>query len=214
MKTKNAYRKMNLKEVCSAMILTLMLLQGAVAQEPDNSRTLLRSDVTFSEMWVPEMKINSIQGKAGTLVGFYGGTLINRNLLLGITGGVNLGHPTVNYGYFGGIAQVIVNPDDLVHFSGQVLVAYGTTKDYENPKSGMLDNFWNISGERFQITEPGVNLEVNVRPGLTFVAGVSYRWVTGIDANNEYVSITHVSSQDMTGINFSIGLKFAKKHKK
>ena len=205
---------MNLKEIFSVMILTLMLLQGAAAQEPDNSRTLLRTDATISEIWVPEVKLNSIQGQVGTLVGFYGGALINRNLLLGITGGVNLGHPTVNYGYFGGIAQVIVNPDDLVHFSGQLMVAYGTTKDYENPKSGMLDNFWNISGERFQITEPGVNLEVNLSPGVIFVAGVSYRWVTGIDANNEYVSITHLSSQDMSGVNFNIGLKFAKKHKK
>jgi len=214
MKTKTANRKMNLKEVFSLMILTLMLLQGAAAQEPNNSRNLFRSDVTVSEIWVPEVKFNSIQGKVGTLVGFYGGALINRNFLLGITGGVNLGHPTVNYGYFGGIAQVIVNPEDLVHFSGQLLVAFGTTKDYENPKSGVFDNFWNISGEHFQITEPGVNLEVNLTPGLTFVTGLSYRWVTGIDANNEYVSITHLSSQDMSGINFNIGLKFVKKHKK
>ena len=214
MKTRNANRKMDRKEICSVLILAFILIQGAAAQEPGTQRTLFRSDVTFSEMWVPEVKVNTIQGKVGTLVGFYGGTLVNRNFLLGITGGVNLGHPTVNYGYFGGIAQVIFNPDDLVHFSGQLVVAYGTTKDYENPKSGMLDNFWNISGERFQVTEPGVNLEINIRPGVTLVTGVSYRWVTGIDANNEYVKYTHVTNQEMSGINFNIGMKFAKTQRK
>ena len=155
------------------------------------------------------MKLNTIQGKTGTLIGGYTGVLINRNYLLGFAGGVNLSHPTVNYGYFGGIGQVILYPGKMVHLSGQLIVAYGTTKDYENPKNGLLDNFWNISGERFMMSEPGINAEVNLSrdyPGC----GVSYRFVNGIDPNNEYIDITHVTSQDMSGVNFSIGLKITK----
>jgi hypothetical protein len=215
MKTKTENRRMDRKEVLFAMIVTLMLLTGAVsAQDAEETRTLLRSDIKVTEMWTPEVKINSIQGQIGTLVGFYGGALFNRNLLLGISGGVNLGHPTVNYGYFGGIAQVIANPGKVFHVSGQVLLAYGTTKDYEDPKTGLLDNFWNISGESFFITEPGINLEVNLSTRVTFVAGVSYRYVTGIDVTNENVQVTRVTNEDMSGINFNIGLKFAKKTKK
>jgi hypothetical protein len=215
MKTKTENRRMDRKEVLFAMIVTLMLLTGAVsAQYAEETRTLLRSDIKVTEMWTPEIKLNSIQGQIGTLVGFYGGALFNRNLLLGISGGVNLGHPTVNYGYFGGIAQVIANPGKVFHVSGQVLLAYGTTKDYEDPKTGLLDNFWNISGESFFITEPGINIEVNLSTRVTFVTGVSYRYVTGIDVTNENVQVTRVTNEDMSGINFNIGLKFMKKTKK
>ena len=98
----------------------------------------------------------------------------------------------------------------MVHLSGQLILAYGTTKDYENPKNGLLDNFWNISGERFMMSEPGINAEVNLSAGITLVAGVSSRFVNSIDPNNEYIDITHVTSQDMSGVNFSIGLKITK----
>lgn len=215
MKTKNENRKMNLNEVIFATIMTLMLLSTAAsAQESEQIQTLLKSDIKVSELWTPEIKINSIQGDIGTLIGFYGGALFNRSLLLGISGGVNIGHPRVNYGYFGGIGQYIVKPGKVFHMSGQLLLAYGTTKDYEDPKTGLLDNFWNISGEAFFITEPGINLEVNLSTRVTFVAGVSYRYVTGLDSQNENVDITRVTNEDMSGINFNIGLKFAKRDKK
>ena len=215
MKTKNENRKMNLNEVVFAMIMALLLLSSvASSQENYTPQTLLKSDIKVSEMWTPEIKINSIQGEIGTLIGFYGGALFNRSLLLGISGGVNLGHPTVNYGYFGGIAQYIMDPGKVFHMSGQLLLAYGTTKDYEDPKTGLLDNFWNISGESFFITEPGINLEVNLSTRVTFVTGVSYRYVTGIDVTNENVQVTRVTNEDMSGINFNIGLKFMKKTKK
>lgn len=215
MKTKNENRKMNLNEVIFATIMTLMLLSTAAsAQESEQIQTLLKSDIKVSELWTPEIKINSIQGDIGTLIGFYGGALFNRSLLLGISGGVNIGHPRVNYGYFGGIGQYIVKPGKAFHMSGQLLLAYGTTKDYEDPKTGLLDNFWNISGEAFFITEPGINLEVNLSTRVTFVAGVSYRYVTGLDSQNENVDITRVTNEDMSGINFNIGLKFAKRDKK
>ena len=215
MKTRNVNRKKYSSRLACAVMFSLMLVSASVsAQETVPGRTLFGPNVTYAEVWAPEVKLNSIQGKTGTLVGMYGGALINRTLLLGFTGGVNLGHPTVNYGYFGGIAQVIAYPGKMVHVSGQMVVAYGTTKDYENPKSGLLDNFWNISGERFVLTEPGVNVEINLSEWVTLVTGVSYRFVSGIDANNEYVDITHVTSQDMSGINFNIGLKFIKAPKR
>jgi hypothetical protein len=186
---------------------------GATAQQQDSTQTLFKSDVKVSELWVPEVKLNSIQGDIGTLIGFYGGALINRTFLVGIAGGVNLGHPRVNYGYFGGIGQFIFKPENLLHCSGQLVLAYGSTKDYENPKSGLLDNFWNISGAHFFVMEPGVNLEMNLSKKLTLVAGISYRYVTGLNEADENVAITHVTNKDLSGINFNIGLKFGKEKK-
>jgi hypothetical protein len=215
MKTKTKNQKVNLYGVISIMIIILLVLsKGAVAQEEESVNSLFKSGIKVTELWTPEVKINSIQGEIGTLVGFYGGALINRTFLLGISGGVNLGHPRVNYGYFGGIGQFIIKPTNLLHFSGQLLVAYGTTKDYEDPKEGLLDNFWNISGAPFFMMEPGVNLELNLSNRLTLVAGVSYRYVSGLDENNENVMITRVTNDDLSGLNFSIGLKIGKKPKK
>ena len=108
MKTKTKNQKINLNEVISVMIVVLMFLStGAAAQEEESIKSLFKQGTTVDEIWTPEVKINSIQGDIGTLVGFYGGALINRTFLIGISGGVNLGHPRVNYGYFGGIMQYI-----------------------------------------------------------------------------------------------------------
>lgn len=214
MKTKSNTR--NLKSAKGILVVILMLINlsvNAVAQEQDSVQTLFKSTVKVSEMWAPEIKINSIQGTVGTLIGFYGGVLFDRTFLLGISGGANLSHPTVNYGYFGGIGQYIYKSSSLMHLSGQLLLAYGSTKDYENTKSSLMDNFMNISGAGFFMMEPGVNLEVNLSKRLTLAMGVSYRYITGLNENSRNVSRTHLTNKDLSGINFNIGLKFGKEKK-
>lgn len=214
MKTRIENQKMNLRGLIFLFITTLMFLSpGASAQNQDSTRALFKSSVKVTELWTPEVKINRIQGDIGTLVGIYGGALINRTFLIGISGGVNLGHPRINYGYFGGIGQFIYKPADLVHFSAQMLLAYGSTKDYENPKSGLLDNFWNISGAHFFMMEPGINIELNLSSRLTLAAGASYRHVAGLNETDENVSYTHVTNKELSGFNFNIGLKISKKQK-
>jgi hypothetical protein len=73
------------------------------------------------------------------------------------------------------------------HFNSQLLLAYGSTKDYENPKSSFFDNFWNISGTYYYLAEPGINLEINLRPNISLCAGISYRFVTGLNENSVYI---------------------------
>jgi peptidoglycan/LPS O-acetylase OafA/YrhL len=204
------------KTACAVMLSLILasVTLTAGAQETKPGRTLLGPDVKYTSVWAPEARISSIQGKTGVTIGGYTGVMINRTFLLGLTGSVNLTHPTVNYGYFGGIAQAVAYPSKMVHLSAQLVVAWGSTKDYENPKSSLFDNFWNISGERFMMTEPGVNLEVNISEGIALVAGAGYRFVSGIDSANEYIDITHLTSQDMSGVSFSLGLKITKAGKK
>ncbi len=215
MKTHVKSPKFRLNAMYSAASVALLLfVTGVSAQETDSVKALFKPDVRVSEQWVPEVKINSIQGDIGTLVGIYGGALINRTVLVGISGGVNLGHPRVNYGYFGGILQYIHHPANLAHWSGQVVAAYGSTKDYEHPKEGLLDNFWNISGASFFLLEPGLNVEVNLGKRVTLITGISYRFVSGLDERNENIQVTHVTNRELSGLNFSMGLKFMKMPKK
>jgi len=210
MKTKTENRKMNLNGFIPALSVILIFLStGTFARENNPERTLLTRDIRLTDVVSPEVKFNSIQGDIGTLIGIYGGPMINNRLLIGACGGVNLGHPRVNYGYLGGIIQYVYRPEDMVHMSIQLVVASGTTKDYENPKSGLLDNFWNISGESFFMVEPGINLEVNITTRMKLVMGVSYRYVSGINSAREEIRYTHVTNKDMSGLNFNIGLKFS-----
>jgi hypothetical protein len=214
MKSRNNHLKLPANEKFVPFALILLLLSGLVAaQDQDSTHTLFKSSVKVSELWTPEVKINSIQGDVGTLIGFYGGTVIDRTFLIGIAGGANLSQPRVNYGYFGAIGQYIYKPASLWHFSAQLLVAYGSAKDYEDPKSGLLDNFMNVSGAGFFLMEPGMNLELNLSKKLTLIGGISYRFVMGMDENSENLSITHVTNEDMSGVNFNIGLKFGKEKK-
>ncbi len=210
MKTKTEKRKMSLNGFfISLSVILILLSKGTFAQEDNAERTLLRRDIVLTDVISPEIKFNSIQGDIGTLIGIYGGPMINNRLLIGACGGVNLGHPRVNYGYLGGIIQYVYRPEDMVHMSIQLVVASGTTKDYENPKSGLLDNFWNISGESFFMVEPGINLEVNITTRVKLVMGVSYRYVSGINSAREEIRYTHVTNEDMSGLNFNISLKFS-----
>jgi hypothetical protein len=58
-----------------------------------------------------------------------------------------------------------------------------------------------------------VNLELNLGIRVTLVAGVSYRTVSGLNQNDENISITHVTNNDLSGVNFNIGLKFGRERK-
>jgi len=214
MKTKTKNQELKLTGILVMLMFTMMhLTSEAFGQEQDSTKTLLSSEVQVDRIFAPEIKINSIQGDIGTLIGFYFGPMINRTFLFGACGGINLGHPRVNYGYFGGIGQYIFRPEEIFHFSSQLVIAYGTTKDYENPKSGPLDNFWDISGASFFLMEPGINLELNINKRLVLVTGVSYRYISGLNESSEDISKTYVTNKDLSGVNFIIGLKFCKEKK-
>jgi hypothetical protein len=52
-------------------------------------------------------------------------------------------------------------------------------------------------------------MEINLKEKMRFVTGLSYRFVTGLDENNHYVSRTNVTNQDLSGINIKVGLIFS-----
>lgn len=196
------------KTIALSVLFSLSLL--VFSQETENIETLFNNDTKIGYLWSPGIKFNSIQGELGSLIELNGGMLFNNSGLIGLAGGVNFGHPRVNYGYFGIITQYIYKPSRLVHLSAQSIFAYGTTKDYEQEKSSLFDNFWNISGTSYYLIEPGINIEVNLKENMRFMAGLSYRFVTGLDETNHYVSLTNVTSRQMSGINFRTGLIFGK----
>jgi hypothetical protein len=159
--------------------------------------------------WGLDFKVNSIQDQTGTLTGIYMGALLNKSIIVALTGALNVGHPEVNYGYFGLLVQYTHNPHDLLHFSGQLVLGTGTTKDYEREKSSTFDNFGNITGPGFWLIEPGIIGELNLSTKVRLGFGLGYRLIAGLDENDELISKTEVTNKDLSGVNFLLSCKIA-----
>jgi hypothetical protein len=192
----------------SVIVLHFVAFDIALAQEEESTQTLFSGTPELGFVWGADLKFNSIQGQTGSFIAFYGGALIDRTTLLAATIGGNVGHPTVNYSYFGLLTQYTYNPKSLIHSSAQVLFAFGTTKDYEQAKSSLFDNFMNTTGAMFYIVEPGVNMELNLSVTVRMLIGVSYRLAFGLDENSIHVERTKVTAKDFSGLNVNIGVKF------
>ncbi|MFC2152934.1 hypothetical protein ACFLSE_10455 [Bacteroidota bacterium] len=206
--TKEQSRKVRTNLLIVAIIsILLVLIANHSKAQTDSLKTLFGPDTNIGYVWSSEVKFNSIQNKTGSLIGFYGGALINRSTLIGASIGANVGHPTVNYSYMGFLTQYTYKPNNLMHASAQFLVSYATTKDYENDKSSLFDNFMNTSGTEFYFIEPGANVELNLRENTRLVVGLSYRYAWGLNENSIHVSKTNVTNEDMSGLNISIGVK-------
>ena len=67
------------------------------SQNTETVQTLFNKDTRLGYLWSPGIKFNSIQGDIGSLVEINGGILFNNTALVGLAGGVNFGHPHVNY---------------------------------------------------------------------------------------------------------------------
>lgn len=192
-----------------SIILPLLVLMSASSLRAQETQTIFGGDADLRFAWGLDLKVNSIQDKTGTLAGVYAGVLIDKSTIVALTVGSNIGHPTVNYSYIGVLGHYTPNPYAIVHVSGQLLMAAGATKDYERPKTSLMDNFGNTSGPGFWLIEPGVMAEVNLSEKVRLAGGLGYRLATGLDSSDSLVARTRVSDADLSGINLLVSLKIA-----
>lgn len=199
--------------------LSILILSAAMISSvsfAQDTQTLMGPDTDISFVWGIDLKTGTIHEDVGTLYDVYGGALFNKSLLLGFAGGMNITHPKLNHGYIGLMAQYTLNPEKVLHYSGQILLATASAKGYTNEKSSAMDNMGNFTGPAFYIVEPGVNAELNLTPKSRLVVGLSYRYVTGFDdltftqtANWDESTGTEYTftEEDMRGLEFNIGVK-------
>ena len=171
-------------------------------------KTVFNSDESTRFVWGLEAKTASVQNEYGTLCGAYIGTVFNNSVMAGMVGALNLTHPSVNYGYLGLMARYIYKPASIIHMSGQLTLGAASTRDYQNDKSNIFDNFGNVYGTYFYFLEPAVNSEINLGKKTTLVIGIGYRLAGGMNDNSPYVSSTHVSNKDLSGYTITAGVQF------
>ena len=197
------------QKLASCLLLTAVLMISAnnlCSAQETVSVFDKGSDIGF--VWGIEMKTSAIQHVPGTQYGMFAGVLFHHAVMVGLTAAANVTHPSVNYGYTALMIQYSHQQHRLVHLNFQLTLGNGSTKDYENEKSSVFDNFGNVTGANFYVVEPGMNVEVNLGRKTKLWLGTGYRLVYGIDPDNVHVSKTHVSDRDLSGLNANIGIKF------
>jgi hypothetical protein len=191
-------------------IVVLMIVFAICSSLPaQEAESLLGQGAELGFIWALDAKGYSIQNTIGIGYGAHFSLLIkNISTSFGWAGVMNISHPEVNFGYMGLFTQYTFRPNKLFHFSSQLLLGGGATKDYQQEKTNVFDNFGNITGPGFFVVEPGINAEMNFHQKVRLVAGLSYRFVFGLDSTDPLVSITKVNNSDLGGLNINIGVKF------
>jgi hypothetical protein len=178
------WETLRVKTSILALLLCLITLPLTAQEE-----TLIAGDIESGGFGGPVVKFGSVNGEAGIIVGGRGGWIINHTFILG-GGGYGLannikakvpgpfGERYLNFGYGGVELEYIAQSDKLLHFSVMTLIGAGGLgwRD-ETMRPGS-----NSEGDGFFILEPAAQVNLNVTKYFRISAGVSYRYVSGVDS--------------------------------
>ena len=197
--------------VTTAFILGLL---SATAQQyidtndPKEIKSLLSKENDLNGFGGADIKITDLNSKRSMILGGYGGVLVNRRFLLGIAGYGIATNPefegqlpqgllpdtvlnqlprklTINGGYAGLLLGGIVFTRELVHLSIPVVFGAGEIQiSDEDFFQNSSDTDYTVENSTFFTIEPGAQLEFNITPTFRIAAGVSYRWIQGLELNN------------------------------
>lgn len=197
-------------------LLFLLIVLGCTLPATAQQETLISGDVSFGGFGGPTLAVSGINGEPALFVGGRGGVLINFRDLhsIGIGGGgtglvTNVPAEGVTndegeqmylaLGYGGVDLEYTNRTNRLVHVTGQTLIGAGGVshrrKHYED-----YDNDFE-TGDPFFVVEPGINAELNVTTFFRMSAGLTYRFVSGID-------LAGINDNELSGINGIVMFKF------
>jgi hypothetical protein len=167
-------------------------------------------------------KFTTIKGQRANMAGIYAGWYINHKFTLGVSGAAvtnNIEVPdtystvsgkemSYEYGQFGLLTEYVIGSNRVFHIGIQLFSGAGFTTqyqrydwdhddDYDFDEQNAHDTNW------FVVTEPGVNIEVNVFKWMRFCPGISYRAAFGSEGLG-------MKDKDINGTSLNLSLKFGK----
>lgn len=208
---------MKIRTSVMTAVLSLLAL-GAVAQQP--IKTIFKSNPRSSGGYgAITNKFTRIRGDFANMTGLYGGWFINQRLMIGagaaaVTSNIPVPleystDPTRNrsyeYGQVGLMTEYVVGSNKPIHFVFQLFSGAGFTLQYDHHNRHSNSNLDDsVSDEHwFFVTEPGVQVEMNLFKWMRFSPGVSYRASFGSDAEG-------LKDKDIRGVSYNVTLKFGK----
>lgn len=161
-------------------------------------------------------KATTINGEGAVLMGGRGGWIVNHVFAIG-GGGYGLvnnihsrtigpwGERFVSLGYGGLDLEVIVNSDELVHFSVHSLLGAGAVGFRNDWADGLNDNgyAYDRHTDGFFVAEPGINVDLNVTRWFRTSVGVDYRYITGVASGA-------AKNSDLSGPSAMLSFRFGK----
>jgi hypothetical protein len=186
-----------------ALIVGILILLPwhAVAQQP---KTLMDANIEHGGFGGPMFGITALADEAALLVGGGGAWLIDRTFFIG---GAGLGLTTnvpeprpmmdvaareLNFGYGGLLLGYVHASDHLIHWKVQSLLGAGGVGFRD---LGVTDP------EPFFVVEPAAFAEVNATYFFRVAAGLSYRYIVGVD-------MPGITADDLTGPSLMVLFKF------
>jgi len=207
--------KGNKMKILSVSILLAIIFSCQLFSQEE---TLIgNDDISHGGFGGPVIKYTQIKGEPGVLVGGRGGWIINHSFIIG-GGGYGLVNnihanntvmagfwgtePFINFGYGGLELEYIIKSDQLIHFSVYTLIGGGSVT-YRNELWNDNNDWddWNFGSDAFFVFEPAANVELNIISFFRISAGVSYRFISGVEFDD-------LKNSDLDGPSAALTLKF------
>jgi len=134
----------------------------------------------------PLVKYTKINDKEALILGARGGWAFNSIFTIGI-GAYGLVNDIpfnsaqsdtnfVNLGYGGIVIEYIGMPDNVIHWQVGALIGTGAVSTRNGNETGKNDIIF--------VLEPGADAVLNITSTIRLSAGISYRFVSGVDPDN------------------------------
>ena len=205
--------------------LLIFLISTSILCHGQEIRTLLGSSSTRSSGGYGALtnKFTKIGGEYANLSGVSGGWYINHKFTLGLSVAAltsNIYVPdnysvipnekmSYEYGQFGLLTEYVIGSNRAIHVGIQLFSGAGFTSQYKRNDWDNYSNEYNFDKRNpydthwFIVTEPGINIEMNLLKWMRFCPGVSYRSV--------FLNQTEgLKDKDINGTSFNLTLKFGK----
>ena len=200
-----------MKTLSLSIILLIFFSCQLFAQE----ETLVgNGEITNGGFGGPVVKYTQVNGEPAVLVGGRGGWIINHTFVIGgggygLVNDINANNivfgvkPYINFGYGGLELEYIIHSDELTHFSVYSLIGGGGVT-YRNKLWDNWEDWENqVGSDAFFIFEPAANVEVNIISFFRINAGVSYRFISGLNFDD-------LKNSDFAGPSAILTFKFGK----
>jgi hypothetical protein len=198
-----------MKSFLLAFVISVISCCHLFAQE----ETLIgNGEVSHGGFGGPMVKFTQVKNEFGVLVGGRGGWIINHSFVIG-GGGYGLVNnieannlyfgtkPFINLGYGGVELEYIIQSDRLIHFSVYTLVGAGGVSYRNSLWDDDYRNDLNVTSDAFFVLEPTANVELNIISFFRINAGVSYRFISGVELDD-------LRNSDLAGPSAILTLKF------
>lgn len=195
-----------------------MILFSVQATAQDDVKTIFKGGLKSSGGYgAATNKFTTIRGKYANISGIYGGWYLNHKFMIGlevaaVTNNIRVPQEfsvdpnrrlSYEYGQGGLRTEYVLNSGKPVHLAFHLFAGAGFTVQYDRFGWEDHDRLHNNKANWFFVTEPGVQVEVNLFKWMRFSPGVSYRAAFGSDAPG-------IKDKDISNLSYNATLKFGR----